>query len=88
MAINIKFAAYASGLTGGIVSLVCAFFYYIAPTGTLKAGNYLAHGLDLTMIARQDMSFQRVIIGLIIAVILSAFIGAIFSYVYNKISGE
>ena len=88
MAINVKFAAYASGITGGIVSLVCAFFYYIAPSGTLKVGNYLMHGIDLTMIAKQDMSFQKVIIGLIVAVILSAFIGAVFSYMYNKLSGE
>ena len=85
---NTKTAAYAAAIAGGILSLICAFFVAIAPQATLKIGNTIAHGLDFTMIAKQNMTIGSVIIGVIVVAVISAITVGIFGYFYNKLSGR
>lgn len=85
---NTKKAMVAAALAGGILSLICAFFVAIAPQATLKIGNTIAHGVDITMIAKQNMTVGSVIIGVIVVAIISAVTVGIFGYFYNKLSGR
>jgi hypothetical protein len=85
---NTKTAVYAAAFAGGILSLICAFFVAIAPQATLKIGNLIAHGLDFTLIAQQNMTVGSVILGMFVVAIISAAIVGIFGYFYNKLSGR
>ena len=88
MSINVRTAAYAGGITGGILSVICAFLVYIAPAGTLNLFNSMMHGVDLTMIAKNNMTFGSFIAGLIAAIIIGAVIAGVYSAVYNKLTGR
>ncbi len=88
MSINVKNASYAGGITGGLLSAICAFLVYVVPTGTLNLFNSMMHGVDLTIIAKNDMTFGSFIVGLIAAVILGALVAGVYSAVYNKLTGR
>lgn len=64
--------------------LVCAFFVYLFPTGTLLFFNTWFHGIDLTKIASsRPMAFIDFIIGFISTFLVSYLTGAIFTVIYN-----
>lgn len=88
MAINIRAASYAAGIAGGILSLVCAFFVAIAPQATLNVANSIFHGIDVTMIAKQNMTITSIILGVIVVAVISGATVALFGWFYNKFMGR
>ena len=82
--INVKAFALASASTFGIVSIVCALLFWIAPSFALSLSSKLFHGIDLTGIAKAGFSLSSAIIGLVLAVILGYLFGALLAVLYNK----
>jgi len=82
--INVKAFALASASTFGIVSIVCALLFWIAPSFALSLSSKLFHGIDFIGIAKAGFSLSSAIIGLVFAVILGYLFGGLLALIYNK----
>ena len=82
--LNVKAFALASASTFGIVSVVCALLFWIAPAFSLGLFNNMMHGIDLASIAKTSFSLSSALVGLILAVILGYLGGALIALLYNK----
>jgi hypothetical protein len=82
--LNIKKVANSLALTTAIIYLICILAVWIAPSLTLRIGNYLLHGIDISkiVIAR---SFGFSLITLINGTIAGWLTGALFALIYNKL---
>ncbi len=70
-----------------IVYLVCAFFFYLFPAGSLAFFNTWLHGIDLTkIVSARPITPSGFFIGLLSVFIASYAGGAVFSAVYNAIN--
>ena len=88
MKLNTKLFALATGITTTIFSLVCAILFWLAPQISLTIFNSLFHGIDLTKIAKNDLTFGSVILGLIISFIIGYLFGLLLTIFYNKFHKE
>ena len=86
--INVKAFALASASTFGVVSIVCALLFWIAPAFALNLFNNVVHGIDLTSITKTSFSLSSAIIGLILAIILGYLLGALLAVFYNKFAAK
>lgn len=70
----------------GIVSLLCALIFVIAPEKGLNLFKDIFHGIDITQIAAAPVTLGSVILGIIEAVVIGLVIGWLFAVVYNFVS--
>ncbi len=84
--LDVKSFVLASALISGIVYIACALLSWISPEFILRAGNYLAHSVDLTKIARIDITLSSTIIGFVLTLILTCLVGSLFAWAYNKLT--
>ena len=77
--------------TSGIIYLICAVLYSIAPSLTINYGNYIFHGLDISSIITKQIAFTDTLIGLILITISGYLAGVLFAtlsnYFNNKYGG-
>lgn len=66
-----------------IVSIVCASLIAIFPLGAVNLFGSIFHGIDISKIA-VALSWQNVILGTIVAIVLAFIIGWLFAVIYNK----
>ena len=83
--LNWKVVSLALASVGGVLSLLCAAIIMIWP-GSLKYLGAIFHGIDMTAIAKTDVSFGSVILGFVEVVIIGAITGAVFAWLYNYFS--
>ena len=76
----------ASGITVGIISILCFISVAILPLNTIiSLGNSLTHGMDISNIMRKEISAGSLIIGAVSWFILAGLVGYIFALVYNRL---
>ena len=80
-------AAVAGGLTGVVLSAICAALVAAFPTGFAKSyGASLFHGMDISpLIATPGFTVASLITGFLYAFLTGAAIGGLFSTIYNWI---
>lgn len=82
--ISIKKLGMAFGSTAALLYFGCAMVMFIVgKEGTVKFFNNLVHGLDVSSIARMDISPVEEIIGIVLTFILGSLTGVIIAAVYN-----
>ncbi|MBI5885688.1 MAG: hypothetical protein HZB85_03795 [Deltaproteobacteria bacterium] len=87
--LNTKVVSLSFALTVVLLYLLCALFVYLSPIGFLAFINTWAHGIDLTGIAAsRPFTAADFLIGLVSIFIASFLTGAVFSVIYNRLSGE
>ena len=84
MKLNVNATSLALSTVFGIVFIICAVLFWIAPAFTLNLADYLVHGIDLSSIAETDVNFTSSLMGLILSVIIGYLIGYLFAITYNK----
>ena len=67
--ISYKGAISAASGTTAILYIICASAYAIAPSAAIKFFNSFFHGIDLTAITKQSMSFGSTLTGFVLMVI-------------------
>jgi len=80
MVLDAKKTGFAVGGTWGILYVVCAVAFMLAPDLTLAFGNYIFHGLVLNTTPRDAVNAA---VGLVLSVLSGFVIGALFARVYN-----
>ena len=83
--LNVKVVALALAAVGGVISLACAAIIALWP-GAVKYLRAIFHGIDMTAIAKINMSIGSVVLGLIEVIVISAIAGALFAWVYNYLN--
>ncbi len=83
MKLDSKAFALSLGAVSGIISSICALLLLIAPNFTYTIANYIAHGLDLTKIAK-PVTAGGAITGIVLAVIFSYIAAYVFAELYNR----
>ena len=82
--INYKKFGFSTGLTATILYIACILIMTIAgKEGTIKLFNSLLHGLDVTTIARMNVTFFESLIGTVLTFILGWLIGVCIASSYN-----
>lgn len=78
-------AAVAGGMTGVIVSAVCAALVAAFPIGFAKSyGSLVFHGLDISsLIVKPQFTALNLLLGFVYAFITGFVIGGVFVWVYN-----
>lgn len=80
-----KVVSLSFAVTAAIVYLVCAFFFYLFPEGSLDFFNTWFHGIDLAKAAsNRAITAGGFFIGLISVFIASYIAGTIFTALYNS----
>ncbi|MBI4144387.1 hypothetical protein HY486_04015 [Candidatus Woesearchaeota archaeon] len=70
--------------TTGILYVICALLFYVAPAKALGWIAPVLHGIDITKIAAQNLTFSSFLIGLIEVLVISAVIAYVFAKIYNR----
>ncbi|MBI2128871.1 hypothetical protein HYU07_01395 [Candidatus Woesearchaeota archaeon] len=86
--LSVKTTALALAIVGGILSLACAAIIALWPAGSLKFFNAIFHGIDLTLIAKANVSIGSVVLGLVEVMVIGAIAGALFAWLYNYFNGK
>lgn len=81
--LNPKVVGLSLAAISGMLFVACWALFALFPAGTFNFFNELFHGVDLTKIARIDISSGRTIIGLIEIVIAGFVTGWLFAIIYN-----
>lgn len=81
-------AAIAGGLTGVVVSAICAALVAAFPLGFAHSyGRLLFHGIDISsLIVKPQFTALNLLLGFVYAFVTGFIIGGIFAYFYNLIS--
>ena len=83
--LNVLKVANTLAITTAVFYLVCIIAVWIAPEITTTIGSYLLHGVDISrLVIARTFSFS--LISLITGTIAVWLTGALFAYVYNKVS--
>ncbi len=75
---------FAIAITSGVLYVVCAAAVALFPQATIKFFNSWVHGLDLTRIAVNSISWSGFFKGLVGVLIVAYIAGALYAWVYNK----
>ena len=76
--------ASATAVVFGTAYLFCTLLFWIVPKATIKALNYLMHGIEFGSIVQKNITLGPTLIGLGPILILSYIGGALFAFVYNN----
>ena len=89
--LNTKVVSFSLAIISGIMYVLCALLFAIAPQTTLNLFKDMFHGIDITKIASTPVSFGSNITGFIKIVVFSLIVGwlfaTIYNYLLNKING-
>lgn len=86
--LNPKAAALSLAGVSGTGYVICAALFAAAPQQTLGFFNEMFHGIDLTRIARENMTFGGTLVGFAGVVVLSLAAGWLFATAYNYLSDK
>ena len=84
--LNTKVTGLALATTSGILYIICAIWFWLSAKTALLYFDSLFHGIEVSAIAEQSLTFSGVIIGLMLIVISAYVIGALFAMLYNYFS--
>ncbi|MDP1695975.1 MAG: DUF5676 family membrane protein [archaeon] len=76
--------AIALSTTAGILYILCAALFVIAPNFFLNIVKDIFHGIDITQIAQSSVSFSSTVIGFIEIIIYSLIASWLFVWAYNE----
>ncbi len=76
--------ANAAGITTAIVFFVCRAAFVIAPDLSMNIGKSWFHGIDISLIAAQNVASNSFFLGLISATVGAWLVGYLFAVIYNK----
>ncbi|MBS3070163.1 hypothetical protein J4220_01510 [Candidatus Micrarchaeota archaeon] len=80
MVLDAKKTGFAVGGTWGILYVICALAFTLAPGATLAFGSYIFHGLALNS---KPLDAIGSVMGLVLSVIAGFAIGALYAKVHN-----
>ncbi len=83
--LNPKIVSLSLAGVSGIVYLVCAAFFAIAPKATLGFFKDMFHGIDITQIGRTAVPFGSTVAGFVEILVASLVVGWLFAVVYNSL---
>ena len=80
-------AAVAGGITGVVISAICAALIAVFPLGFAKSyGSAVMHGLDVSaLIVKPQLTALSLLLGFVYAFITGFVIGGVFVAAYNWI---
>ncbi len=81
--LNSRVVALSLAGVSGIVYVVCAALFAIAPEATIGAYADMFHGVDLRQIARTSVTLRGTILGFAEIIVSSLVIGWLFTAFYN-----
>jgi len=81
--LNPKIVSMSLASVAGIVYILCAIFFAIAPLTTLSFFKDIFHGVDLTQLARTTISFGNTVAGFVEIVVSALVTGWMFAVMYN-----
>lgn len=67
----------------GLLYIVCAALFFVIPETALKLFGLMAHGIDLTKIAKTP-AIGETVIGFFVTIIITAVLTAVFVVLWNK----
>lgn len=80
-----KRVALTLAIISGMLYIVCAVLFAVAPELTLKFFSKIFHGIDITRIASTTIPLSSTLIGFAEIVVFSLIVGWLFAVIYNKI---
>lgn len=83
--LNAKKVAVSLAAVSAILYIACALLIVVAPDFTLNLFSNLFHGIDITQIAGQPVSFGSTLLGLVEIIAYALIAGALFAWIYNKL---
>ena len=83
--LNVRVVSFSLAGVSGILYLACALFFIITPEITIMFFQYMFHGINITQIATEEISFINILIGLIEIIIFALISGWIFVKIYNSL---
>lgn len=83
--LNIKKVSLSLATVSGILYVLCAILFAIAPQTALSLSKDLFHGIDITQIAK-NTTLEGTIIGFVEIIVLSLLVGWLFAVIYNYLS--
>ena len=89
--LKVRVVAGSLAVLAAILYVVCRLFYLVWPKQTLDFFNTWFHGVDFSVIAKNNLTVSSFILGLVGIVIVSWLVGALFAIIYNwklKLYGE
>lgn len=75
---------FALAATSGIVYILCAAAIALWPRATISFFNSWVHGVDLTRIAVESLSWSGFFKGLVGVLVFAYIAGALYAWVYNN----
>ncbi len=85
--LRVKQFGIAAGITTALLSLVCAILIMLlGREGTIIFSNNIFHGLDVSLIVSDKITFWQVLLGLIETFVIGLLIGVGLAFFYNLMS--
>jgi len=84
--LNTKVTGLALATTSGILYIICAIWFWLSAKTALLYFDSLFHGIEVSAIAEQSLTFGSTILGLVLIVISAYAIGVLFAMLYNYFS--
>jgi len=82
--IKVKQFGLAAGITTALLSLACAILIMtLGKEATITFSNSIFHGLDVTLIVRDKITFLQVLLGLFETFVIGLLIGLGLAFFYN-----
>lgn len=79
-------AGYALASVAGIVSLVCLLLVLIAKDFTINLFEAIFHGIDLRLIAADNITISSAVLGFAEVVVIGFILGWLFATIYNRLN--
>ena len=76
------------GIVGVIFSLVCALFVLSAPAAAIRIFGSIFHGIDFATIMKPSFTVGELFTGLVVIFVIGYLGGALYAWVYNRLSGR
>lgn len=85
--IKVKQFGLAAGITTALLSVACAILIMtLGKEATITFSNSIFHGLDVTLIVRDKITFLQVLLGLFETFVIGLLIGLGLAFFYNLMS--
>jgi len=81
--LNAKVVSFSLAIFSGIIYFLCALLFAITPDGTLNFFKEMFHGVDISKIARTQVSLGSTVTGFFEIVVFSLIAGWLFAAIYN-----
>ena len=82
MELNVKAISLATGITAGIVSVICTAAFALAPEQAVSVGSLLMHGVA---VQARPLTAVNAVAGIVLAIAFGIIVGAVFAGLNNKL---